>query len=101
MPDLPGAVPHLTYGYATFSPVVIAEQLKAARAARKDASPMAPPAIDTKAIADRYDFTRDDLWRGTVFPATDAAGRRHQPGDLVTVRIDEVRAFSLSGQPLD
>ncbi len=36
MPDLPGAVPHLTYGYATFSPIVIAEQLKAARAARAD-----------------------------------------------------------------
>jgi hypothetical protein len=72
MPDLPGALPHLTYGYATFSPVVIAEQLKAARAARPEAKAEPTPTIETKAVADRYDFTRDDLWRGTVFPASDA-----------------------------
>ncbi len=72
MPDLPGALPHLTYGYATFSPVVIAEQLKAARAARPEVKPKAPLAAETKAIADRYDFTRDDLWHGTIFPASDA-----------------------------
>jgi hypothetical protein len=71
MPDLPGAVPHLTYGYATFSPVVIAEQLKAAHAARAAAKPAAFPTTDAKAVADRYAFTRDDLWHGTVFPATD------------------------------
>ena len=72
MPDLPGALPHLTYGYATFSPVVIAEQLKAARAARGGIEPKAPLTTETKAIADRYDFTRDDLWRGSIFPASDA-----------------------------
>jgi hypothetical protein len=72
MPDLPGAVPHLTYGYATFSPVVIAEQLKAARAARTPATPPSPPAVEAKAVADRYAFTRDDLWRGSIFPASDA-----------------------------
>ncbi len=72
MPDLPGAVPHLTYGYATFSPIVIAEQLKAAHAAR-GASKAAPAAeTDAKAVADRFAFTREDLWHGTVFPATDA-----------------------------
>ena len=72
MPDLPGAVPHLTYGYATFSPVVIAEQLKAARAARAAAKAQALTTTEAKAVADRYAFTRDDLWHGTVFPATDA-----------------------------
>ncbi len=71
MPDLPGALPHLTYGYATFSPVVIAEQLKAAQAARAERKPATPPALETKAIADRYAFARDDLWRGSVFPASD------------------------------
>ena len=25
MPDLPGAIPHLTLGYSTFSPIFIAE----------------------------------------------------------------------------
>lgn len=72
MPDLPGALPHLTYGYATFSPVVIADQLKAARAARAEAKPPAVPALETKAVADRYAFTREDLWHGSIFPATDA-----------------------------
>ena len=72
MPDLPGALPHLTYGYATFSPIVIAERLKAARAARPEAKPPAPPALEAKAVADRYAFTREDLWRGSIFPASDA-----------------------------
>jgi hypothetical protein len=72
MPDLPGALPHLTYGYATFSPIVIADGLKAARAARAAPEPTRAPEVDTKAIADRYSFTRDDLWRGSVFPASDA-----------------------------
>jgi tRNA-2-methylthio-N6-dimethylallyladenosine synthase len=35
--------------------------------------------------------------RLTFFPATAADGRAHRPGDLVTVRIEEIRAFSLSG----
>jgi hypothetical protein len=72
MPDLPGAVPHLTYGYATFSPVVIAEQLTAARRARAEAKAKPAVATDTKAIAERYDFARDELWAGTIFPASDA-----------------------------
>jgi hypothetical protein len=72
MPDLPGALPHLTYGYATFSPIVIAEQLKAARAARQEAKPPVPPTLEAKAVADRYAFTREDLWRGSIFPASDA-----------------------------
>ncbi len=32
MPDHPGAIPHLTLGYAVFSPVFIAEKLKEAKA---------------------------------------------------------------------
>ena len=36
--------------------------------------------------------------RLTFFPAADGRGGSHQPGDLVPVRIDTVRAFSLSGQ---
>jgi tRNA-2-methylthio-N6-dimethylallyladenosine synthase len=36
--------------------------------------------------------------RLTFFPALDGQGGVHRPGDLVRVRIDTVRAFSLSGQ---
>ena len=35
--------------------------------------------------------------RLTFFPATAPDGRRHAPGDLVMVRIEDIRAFSLSG----
>nr|MCU0232030.1 hypothetical protein [Acidobacteriota bacterium] len=70
---LPGAIPHLTYGYATFSPVVIGEQLGAARAARgQDAPAPKPRELDAAAVKERYAFTKDDLWRGTIFPASDA-----------------------------
>ena len=72
MPDLPGAQPHLTYGYATFSPIVIAEKLKAARAARGAVEPAVVAADDTKAIASRYEFEREDLWRGSFYPANEA-----------------------------
>ncbi|HSD66258.1 MAG TPA: C45 family autoproteolytic acyltransferase/hydrolase, partial [Vicinamibacteria bacterium] len=72
MPDLPGALPHLTYGYATFSPVVIADGLKAAHAGRAETTAAAAPAVDAKAVAGRYAFTRADLWHGSIFPASDA-----------------------------
>ena len=38
--------------------------------------------------------------RLTFFSATSADGHHYQPGDLVNVRIDAVRSFSLSGTPL-
>ena len=38
--------------------------------------------------------------RLTFFPAARAAGGHWQAGDLVDVRIEEVRAFSLSGVAL-
>ena len=39
--------------------------------------------------------------RLTFFPASDGLGGSHQPGDLVEVRIDTVRPFSLSGKAVD
>ena len=38
--------------------------------------------------------------RLTFFSAETEDGRSYQPGDLVTVRIDAVRSFSLSGTPI-
>jgi hypothetical protein len=73
MPDLPGVTPHLTHGYATFSPIVVAEGLKAARArAGAPAKPAAERVDETKAVADRFDFKREELWAGSIFPASDA-----------------------------
>ncbi|MFN9071182.1 MAG: TRAM domain-containing protein, partial [Cyanobacteriota bacterium] len=38
--------------------------------------------------------------RLTFFPAANGCGGSHQAGDLVPVRIETARGFSLSGQPL-
>ncbi len=71
--DLPNAVPHFTLGYTTFSPIVMAEGLKAARArAGKPAPQPAEPKPDVAAIKGDLLFDRKLLWEGTVFPAGDA-----------------------------
>ena len=38
--------------------------------------------------------------RLTFFPATTEQGHQFSPGDLVPVRIDAVRSFSMTGTPL-
>jgi len=38
--------------------------------------------------------------RLTFFNASDQEGHTYKPGDLVKVRIDVVRSFSLTGTPL-
>ena len=95
--DLPNAVPHLTQGYTTFSPVVVADGLKAARAraeaAARVAAPVAPaggppaaaaapfppkdppaPKADPSApaLAEQLTFDKKLLWSWSVRPATDA-----------------------------
>jgi len=72
MPDHPGAIPHLSLGYAVFSPVFIAEKLKEAKA--KGGAPAAAPqepALDVSAVAERLTYDRARLWKGSVFPKTD------------------------------
>jgi hypothetical protein len=71
--DLPNAVPHFTLGYTTFSPVVVAEGLKAARArAGKPAAPPSDPKPDLAALKADLTFEKKLLWDGTIFPAGDA-----------------------------
>jgi len=70
MPDLPGALPHLTLGYSTPSPIFVTDKLKAARAAA--AGPAATePKLDLEGIKDRYKLDARGLWHNTVYPATD------------------------------
>jgi hypothetical protein len=71
--DLPGATPHLTYGYTAFSPIWITEKLQAAKATRapgKMVKPAATPSV--VGIKDAFSFDVKGLWTGTVKPATDA-----------------------------
>ena len=72
MPDHPGAIPHLTLGYAVFSPVHVAEKLKEAKEKEAKAAP-APkePALDVTAVEERAKYDAAKLWKGSVFPATE------------------------------
>ncbi len=76
MPDHPGAIPHLTLGYAAFSPVFIAEKLKEARAREKDeagkpAGAPKEPALDVSSVEALLKPDRTKLWKGSVFPKTE------------------------------
>lgn len=68
MPDLPGAIPHLTLGYAVINPVYVAEKLKRTR-------PAAPPVRRTLRVAEAesvYVVDGTKLWMNTVLPASGA-----------------------------
>ena len=69
MPDLPGAIPHLTLGWAPQSPVVVSQMLKAARTAPPE-KPKEPDLVLDE-VTDRYRVNATKLWRQSVFPASD------------------------------
>jgi len=75
LPDLPDAEPHLSLGYSVPSPIFVTDKLKEAREAGCFAD-MDPPAEAAELVLDgEVDlFTIDpkQLWRQTVFPASDA-----------------------------
>ncbi len=73
IPDLPEAVPHLSLGYSTASPVVVTEALQATRPPHPAAeSRDDEPDLDVSAAADAYSVDGRALWRGTIAPATQA-----------------------------
>jgi len=70
--DLPGAVPHMTYGYTTFSPIFVAEKLKEARAKGPGGAAPAAGKSDFAKVKEMAAFEKKGLWINTVFPASDA-----------------------------
>lgn len=71
--DLPGATPHLTYGYTTFSPIWVTARLQAARAAWSMEKPVqAAPVPEVSGAKEAFSFDASRLWTGTVRPASDA-----------------------------
>ncbi len=72
IPDLPGATPHLSLGYTTFSPIYVADKLKAAQARKAEAAEAKVPKRDLGKIPEAVAFDEKLLWSNTVFPATDA-----------------------------
>ncbi len=70
IPELPGAVPHLTYGYTTFSPIVVTEALQAAHTSRTPDP--TEPKVQLSSVKEVFGYPAKGLWENTVFPATDA-----------------------------
>lgn len=68
IPDLPMATPHLTLGFTTFNPVLVAEKLKGQKPLPP---PAAEPVLDPKGAGEALVFPKALLWSNTVFPATD------------------------------
>ncbi len=71
IPDLPGATPHLSLGYTAFSPIVVADKLKAAQKTWTPPTEPAPLTRDTAKVKDVFVFDRSLLWSNTLFPKTD------------------------------
>ncbi|MBM7116472.1 C45 family peptidase [Archangium primigenium] len=70
--DLPGATPHLTLGYTTFSPLYVTDKLQAARAKRAaEAANASEPKRDATKLKEALSFDKKALWANTVFPASD------------------------------
>ncbi len=71
--DLPGATPHLTYGYTAFSPIWVSGKLQAAKAAwSEEKLSKAAPSPDVAGVKEAYSFDSKKLWTGTVKPSSDA-----------------------------
>lgn len=71
IPDLPGAIPHLTLGYTTFSPVYITEKLKEAKKKIKKEVKVSPFKIDFSEVKEILNFEKKSLWINTVYPSSD------------------------------
>jgi hypothetical protein len=72
MPDLPGAIPHLTLGYTAFSPVVVTDRLQALRPKEESGKNAARGVTDWERVKEIYSWDRKALWLNTVYPARDA-----------------------------
>jgi hypothetical protein len=74
MPDLPDAIPHLSLGYAVASPIWVTEQLKLARGGAGTQEPLPAEELELALgeLAESFDIDDRQLWRQTVYPASDS-----------------------------
>ncbi len=72
IPDLPGATPRLSLGYAVASPIYIADQLKKVRSQNIIAEKNKSKKINTEKVVEKYAFDKRKLWFNTVYPSSEA-----------------------------
>lgn len=106
IPDLPNALPHLTYGYTTFSPIYVTEKLQAARAAfGAKALPESSPKLELKEVKETLGYPKGKLWLNTVVAASETDNALHS-GDaayhalLKRLPEDPTKAFETTRDAL-
>ena len=69
IPDLPGAIPRLSLGYAVFSPLFIADKMKELKKSITDV----PKEIsyNLTEVKEIYSIDKNNLWHNTIYPATE------------------------------
>lgn len=72
VPDLPGATPRLSLGYAVASPIFIADQLKKVRSEKVAEENIIVKKKNTDNVAEQYSFDKRKLWFNTVYPSTES-----------------------------
>lgn len=73
IPDLPGAIPHLTLGYTAFSPIYITEKLKEAkRRIKKEVEKASGLSNELSELKEVLKFDKKGLWMNTVYPFSDS-----------------------------
>ncbi|MFC2088656.1 C45 family autoproteolytic acyltransferase/hydrolase [Calditrichota bacterium] len=72
IPDLPGAVPRLSLGYTTVSPIFVTNKLKALKEKSNSKEEEITKEIKSEEIIDKYSFNKRKLWFNTVYPASEA-----------------------------
>ncbi|UCF64746.1 MAG: hypothetical protein JSW33_02620, partial [bacterium] len=72
IPDLPGAVPRLSLGYTTVSPVFITEKLKELKKTYKPETEKNEKSRDFENVFEKYTLNERKLWINTVYPASEA-----------------------------
>lgn len=71
IPDLPNAVPRFTLGYTVANPVYVADKLKDLKNKTVNNNPANQLSIQLNEVKEAYTCDKDNLWKGTVYPATE------------------------------
>jgi len=71
IPDLPNALPRFTLGYTVANPIYVANKLKELKNKAVVSQPVKNPANQLNEVKEVYSFDKNNLWKGTVYPATE------------------------------
>ncbi|MDP4196956.1 MAG: C45 family autoproteolytic acyltransferase/hydrolase [Bacteroidota bacterium] len=71
VPDLPGAMPHLSLGYSVISPLLFTEKLQELKKKMPEESKVAEPALSADDVKNIYSFDKSLLWHNTVYPSSE------------------------------